>query len=990
MRRLNKLLLILAIVVASLGIATFNAPKAQALSGSDFNPGRIIDDSVFFNKDAMSVTDIQNFIYSKSGNCDTYHATGNSNYQPPWTCLYQYRENTDTKVNNIGNPGANPAGSKSAAQIIYDAAQTYSISPKVLLVLLQKEQSLVTDNWPYPSQYRGATGYGCPDTAPCDSQYYGFYNQVNKAAFQYRRYATYPNEYNFKAGRNNNIGYNPNGACGYQTVYIQNQATAGLYNYTPYVPNAAALNNLYGTGDGCSAYGNRNFWRLYNDWFGSTQGVAYSANFAGQGSYPSVAPGGTTTSYVQYKNTGTTTWYDDASRSQGPSGTLPTHLATNNPLNRASIFGSSWGANKNRPALNFSAVYEADGTTLAANQHVVQTGQIGRFNITFSASSGQGFGTYTEYFRPVLEGSADGAFSYDNVWLDVRVIGTYGVGFSSKGNAISVRPAEVKSSFISYKNTGSMPWYDDLSIYAAPSGTLPVHLATSHAINRASVFGATWGANKNRPNFVFSAVYEANGTTLAVNQHVVQAGQIAKYDISFKTVSGQATGSYQEYFQPVVEGTSDGTFADTNTYLDATITAGVSGSSVEGEQTLNMVPGATRTVTASFVNTGNTTWTNSTVYLKPDGSTNTMKFKDSSWADDSRAAVLNQSSVAPGATGTFTLTLKAPAQAGSYSISFAPGDSNDSYASPNAVYRISVQQPTYRAAFAGQSSYPTVIPGESTNGYVQYRNNGNIAWFDDASRSSGPSGTLPTHLATNNPLNRASAFGSTWTANRNRPGLNFSAVYESDGLTLASDQHVVQPGQIGRFGFTFTVSASQSNGLYREYFRPVLEGSSDGAFSYDNVWIDVTVQAPTYRAAYAGQSNYPTIAKGGSSEGFIKYKNIGSATWYDDMSITSNKLATHLATNNPLNRASAFGSTWTANRNRPSLNFAAVYEADGSTLTSDQHTVLPGQIVKLAFTYNVASTQPYGLYREYFRPVLEGSSDGAFSYDNVWIDVRVQ
>ncbi len=54
-------------------------------------------------------------------------------------------------------------------------------------------------------------------------------------------------------------------------MYIENQATAGLYIYTPYVPNQAALNNLYGTGDGCSAYGNRNFWRTFTDWFGSTR-----------------------------------------------------------------------------------------------------------------------------------------------------------------------------------------------------------------------------------------------------------------------------------------------------------------------------------------------------------------------------------------------------------------------------------------------------------------------------------------------------------------------------------------------------------------------------------------------------------------------------------------------------------------------------------------------------------------------------------------------
>jgi uncharacterized protein with LGFP repeats len=53
-------------------------------------------------------------------------------------------------------------------------------------------------------------------------------------------------------------------------VFIYNQATAGLYNYTPYQPNAAALRAGYGSGDDCSAYGNRNFYSYFTDWFGST------------------------------------------------------------------------------------------------------------------------------------------------------------------------------------------------------------------------------------------------------------------------------------------------------------------------------------------------------------------------------------------------------------------------------------------------------------------------------------------------------------------------------------------------------------------------------------------------------------------------------------------------------------------------------------------------------------------------------------------------
>jgi hypothetical protein len=68
----------------------------------------------------------------------------------------------------------------------------------------------------------------------------------------------------------NNIRYNPNAACGTSPVYIQNQATVNLYNYTPYQPNAAALAAGYGTGNACSAYGNRNFWNFFTDWFGPT------------------------------------------------------------------------------------------------------------------------------------------------------------------------------------------------------------------------------------------------------------------------------------------------------------------------------------------------------------------------------------------------------------------------------------------------------------------------------------------------------------------------------------------------------------------------------------------------------------------------------------------------------------------------------------------------------------------------------------------------
>ena len=122
------------------------------------------------------------------------------------------------------------------------------------------------DKYPNNIQYRSATGYGCPDTAACDTKYYGFKNQVRNAAALFHQVLS-GGWSNYHVG-NNQIAYHPNGACGSSTVYIENLATAALYRYTPYQPNSAALN--WGS-DACSSYGNRNFYHYFTEWFGSTQ-----------------------------------------------------------------------------------------------------------------------------------------------------------------------------------------------------------------------------------------------------------------------------------------------------------------------------------------------------------------------------------------------------------------------------------------------------------------------------------------------------------------------------------------------------------------------------------------------------------------------------------------------------------------------------------------------------------------------------------------------
>lgn len=262
--------------------------EVEALTGSDFKPGRIIDDAIFYNNHTMDPNQIQRFLDAKVPVCDTWHAryTGSSGtvYDPPFTCLNQYQENTDSKENNIGRLNSdgtpyNVPGGKSAAQIIWEAGQVYGINPQVILVMLQKESGIITDDWPVTWQYRTAMGYACPDTAPCNEQYYGFYNQVSSAAWQLKRYYENPDSYNFKAGVSRYIGYNPNSSCGGSSVFLENSATAALYNYTPYQPNDATLSNLTDTNPGgtapCGAYGNRNFWWFFNKWFGSSYGSLF-------------------------------------------------------------------------------------------------------------------------------------------------------------------------------------------------------------------------------------------------------------------------------------------------------------------------------------------------------------------------------------------------------------------------------------------------------------------------------------------------------------------------------------------------------------------------------------------------------------------------------------------------------------------------------------------------------------------------------------------
>ncbi len=269
--KLISLCATLAMIVLAYCILRTLQSTTSAASASGFNPGNIISDQVMGNYNSMSINEIQSFLTEK-GNCNNTNYTLYQQLTKQYPKITWHFENGHfvcLSEERFGD-GQTIGSGQTAAEIIYQAAQDYKINPQVIIVLLEKEQGLITDSYPNSYNYRAATGYGCPDTAACDTKYYGFKNQVRNAAAMFRSvldggWSNYP------AGRTNYVQYHPNRNCGGTNIYIENRATSALYRYTPYQPNSAALSAGYGTGDTCSSYGNRNFYMYFTDWFGSTQ-----------------------------------------------------------------------------------------------------------------------------------------------------------------------------------------------------------------------------------------------------------------------------------------------------------------------------------------------------------------------------------------------------------------------------------------------------------------------------------------------------------------------------------------------------------------------------------------------------------------------------------------------------------------------------------------------------------------------------------------------
>ena len=236
-----------------------NGPAPVTTDMTGFDAARIIDDEVFYDSTAMTVQEITDFIARVNAGC----RTGDDGT----LCLAEATFDTEDREVTTACPGGyKGVGAESAAQIISKVATACDINPQVLLVLIHKEQGLLTASGETLTArvYEAAAGYACPDGAQCDTTYTGFFQQIYGAATQFQTYRLTPEAYQVVAGVPVQLAYSPDPACGTAELTAANQATAGLYDYTPYQPNAVAA---YG-GNDCTSWGNWNFYGYFRSFFG--------------------------------------------------------------------------------------------------------------------------------------------------------------------------------------------------------------------------------------------------------------------------------------------------------------------------------------------------------------------------------------------------------------------------------------------------------------------------------------------------------------------------------------------------------------------------------------------------------------------------------------------------------------------------------------------------------------------------------------------------
>lgn len=353
-------------------------------------------------------------------------------------------------------------------------------------------------------------------------------------------------------------------------------------------------------------------------------------------------------------------------------------------------------------------------------------------------------------------------------------------------------------------------------------------------------------------------------------------------------------------------------------------------------------------VTLQYKNTGTHYWYNSgsnPVRLVTANSTDhASAFAGTGWINSTRPATLNETSVAPGQTGSFTFKLaNPPTYLGSWHEYFGLVAEGTTHF--GSFFTLPIETRVYSHSYVGQNAYTdssktipldlmNLSPSQSGWLVLKIKNTSNVTW------SNG--GSYPVNLGTDEPRNRNSRYCAPGWLNCSRP----AKLMETS----------VAPDSIGTFEFPIKVPAG--GGIFKEYFTPIIENltwmNSNGIYYNTNV-------NSNYSWQFEGQATHSDSGKvtpldtnnlspGQSFFFSVTAKNTGNTIWYRDGSY-------------PLRLGTAYGL------DRNSLFYNNTWLTPSRMSAMKETSVSPGQNATFEATF---ITPPSGgVSKEYFMPVAE-------------------
>lgn len=253
-----------------------------------------------------------------------------------------------------------------------------------------------------------------------------------------------------------------------------------------------------------------------------------------------------------------------------------------------------------------------------------------------------------------------------------------------------------------------------------------------------------------------------------------------------------------------------------------------------------LAPGQTQLITVVVRNTGTATWQTANTYLRSQDTPASL------WGQTVTAL---PTSVAPGATATFSLSIKAPTAPGNYNLrrQMQNGEVGEFLATPCVDVPITVGGNNPLNSSLVTQDFPSLMaPGEARLVNVTLSNSGAQTWAAD---------------------------GSFRLASKNSPASLW-------GATLSDVTTATAAG--GSFTFTFSIVAPTAPGAYRHRWQMrKLTGTDAGDFG-TLLDLPVTVDAaatPQYTATVGSQSIPARVTAGKAATFTIRMTNNGTTAW---------------------------------------------------------------------------------------------------------------